>query len=99
TPVNVLALAAEVRAGLKFTCARMMDGTVRCWGQNEHGELGDGTTNWSSTPVQVMGLTDAVALDVGDSFACARRVTGTTTCWGGERHGHLGTGRLTLDAT
>jgi alpha-tubulin suppressor-like RCC1 family protein len=58
TPVDVQLggiAATEVAAGSKFSCARLVDGTVRCWGANDKGTLGDGTTNPSPVPVVVRG--------------------------------------------
>src|SRR5687768_3428639 len=40
-----------VSAGGEHTCAKMTDGSLRCWGHNQHGALGDGTLNDSLTPV------------------------------------------------
>ena len=44
------------RTGTEHTCALLGDGTVRRWGQNNEGQLGDGTKDKSILPVQPIGL-------------------------------------------
>lgn len=73
-------------------CARMAAGTVWCWGQNGHGQLGDGTAVDRSTPVQVVDLFDVVDVAVGPLHSCALRRDGEVLCWGENRHGQLGDG-------
>jgi alpha-tubulin suppressor-like RCC1 family protein len=70
----------------------LIDGAVRCWGGNEHGELGNGTTTNSSTPVPVSDMT--AAMDITTSFAqtCAALGDGRVQCWGWNRFGELGIG-------
>jgi alpha-tubulin suppressor-like RCC1 family protein len=58
---NVMAVAA----GGEHTCALLGDGTVRCWGRNDYGQLGDGTTTHRSTPATVSGLSGATAVAAG----------------------------------
>ena len=45
----------ELSAGSLHSCALLDDGTARCWGGNEYGQLGDGTTTPRSEPVEVVG--------------------------------------------
>lgn len=85
--------AVEVAAGGQHSCALLTDGTVRCWGGNAHGQLGDGSSVAKSyTPVTVSGIQDAVAVSAGDHHSCALMADGTTRCWGGNSHGQLGDG-------
>ncbi|MBK6531849.1 MAG: RCC1 repeat-containing protein [Deltaproteobacteria bacterium] len=86
---------AQVAAGTDFTCARLVDGAARCWGNNENGQLGDGTGGtrtgrWRPTPV--MGLANAVQIVAGNTHACARLADGTAQCWGRNSSGQLGGG-------
>jgi alpha-tubulin suppressor-like RCC1 family protein len=83
---------AEVEAGNGASCLRRMGGEVHCWGDNTFGQLGNGMVGGSaSTPVAVVGLTDAVDVALGDGFACAARSTGRVVCWGKNTSGQLGT--------
>ena len=58
---------------------------------NENGELGDGTTKNSSTPVEVQGVSDAIAIANGETH-CAIIAGGTVECWGYNAQGELGNG-------
>ena len=64
------------------TCAVLRDGKVVCWGDNAYGQLGDGSTRPSLTPVRVRGLEKAVAVSVGETGACAVTEDGLVHCWG-----------------
>jgi alpha-tubulin suppressor-like RCC1 family protein len=94
-PVDVVELGDGVRqvaAGAYFTCALLNNGTVKCWGINERGQLGDDTNETRSTPTLVVGLTGVVKLAAGFEFACAVRQDGTLWCWGANEDGQLGNG-------
>jgi signal peptidase I len=95
--VGVLTGAADVTAGLKFSCALKSDGTVWCWGKNNEGQLGDGSGTDSETPVQVevsggSALTGVVDLEGGDEHTCAVKSDGTAWCWGRNDKGQVGDG-------
>jgi alpha-tubulin suppressor-like RCC1 family protein len=75
------------------SCALKRDHTVWCWGDNTVGQLGNGTTTNSTTPVQVVGITNATAITGGESHMCALLDSGSVRCWGRESLGQLGRGR------
>ncbi len=88
----------QLALGGRHTCARLADGTVRCWGSNAMGQLGDGTTADRSQPVPVVGLADAIDLAAGGQHTCAVRADGHVVCWGDDDDGQLGDGALTARA-
>ena len=100
-PVEVLGITdpAAIAVGSwysgGYTCALLQTGTIKCWGNNEYGQLGNGTETNSSVPVEVLGITDATAIAVGGGYICALRLTGSIACWGNNTSGQLGNGTET----
>ena len=92
TPVTVPGLTKVVAIATAgyFACAVLSDGSVRCWGDNEYGTLGNGTTTDSASPVLVPSLTNIVAISAGIEHACALAADGTVWCWGLNTYGELG---------
>jgi alpha-tubulin suppressor-like RCC1 family protein len=93
TPVSVSDLSdvSAITAGRNHTCAVLnTDGTVKCWGSNGDGQLGNGTNALSSTPVTVSNLSGVAAISAGDRHTCALRGNGQVLCWGGNGNGQLG---------
>lgn len=97
-PVRVQGLSSGVQAisaGDAFSCALMDDGSVRCWGRNTWGQLGDGSTMQRRAPVVVQGLTGPVQkLQAGGAHACALLADASVRCWGYNDYGQLGTGNF-----
>ncbi|MCI5604895.1 MAG: hypothetical protein MR413_04525, partial [Clostridia bacterium] len=84
---NVTPSGTMVSAGKSFTVALKEDGTVWSWGNNTHGQLGDGTLSGKKYPVQVVDaagnpLKDIVMLSAGDDFVFAVAKDGTLYTWG-----------------
>ena len=101
SPVSITGLADDpviLRAGSNHSCAVLNNGTVQCWGFNGNGQLGDGSTTSSTSPVTVSNLTDAIDLALGDGHSCALRSNGEVLCWGGNSQGQLGDGSTTASS-
>ncbi len=107
-PVSVsnITNATAVSSGGGHTCAIVGNGSVKCWGTNNYGQLGDGTTNscravntgyytCSGTPVSVSNISNATTISAGNSHACALLSDKTIKCWGRNSSGQLGDGTYT----
>jgi alpha-tubulin suppressor-like RCC1 family protein len=95
TPSRVIGLstATGVAAGQDHTCARLINGTVECWGSNRFDQLGIGPKVPSSTePVPVPGITRARTIKAGSYHTCALLTDGHVRCWGYNESGQLGSG-------
>jgi alpha-tubulin suppressor-like RCC1 family protein len=114
TPVQVIATsgsgmltgATDLVAGNFTTCAVLTGGTVACWGDNSHGQLGvdsggpslcgpDGNMGCSFRPLLISGVTTASKLAVGYQHVCAMTTAGGILCWGDNVYGELGIGNST----
>jgi alpha-tubulin suppressor-like RCC1 family protein len=85
-----------VDTGWGSTCALKTGGSLWCWGLNDEGELGQGSTGSSQyAPVQVGSGTDWRGVDLTDASACAVRTDATLWCWGRNTSSQLGTGDTT----
>lgn len=81
----------EVCVGSQFACGRTHDGHVRCWGENDVGQLGDGLeSEVAESATEVRGLEHVLHLGCGYDHACALRDDHTVWCWGDNTYGALG---------
>ena len=92
--------AVQVAAGGNHTCVLTTVGTVKCWGDNTDGQLGDGTNNGGIDAVDVVGLPEtAIQIAAGYDHTCAITQTGGAYCWGNNGDGQLGNGSTTSSNT
>ncbi|HSM71583.1 MAG TPA: hypothetical protein VK851_08575 [Anaerolineales bacterium] len=81
----------EIAAGIAHTCAITPQGGVQCWGNNDFGQLGDGTNIASNVRVNVIGLQGGSSIVAGGNHTCL--LSGSDVwCWGQNARGQLGDG-------
>ncbi len=94
TPVSVTGItsgATALSGGYEYTCA-LVTSAAECWGHNNNGQLGTGTTATATTPTPPTGLTSGVEdIDASTLHTCAV-VSGVAKCWGRNYRGQLGDG-------
>lgn len=98
-PVDVIPSLVDLRqetltAGAFHTCALATGGTPYCWGENDLGRLGDGTTTDRPTPTPVSGGLTFTSLTAGGIHTCGLTSAGAAWCWGSNGVGQLGDGTV-----
>ena len=87
----------QLALGYFHSCALLDNGAIKCWGQNDYGQLGDGSTTTRLNPT-VINVGDGRAvtqLALGDYHSCALLDNGMAKCWGRNDFGQLGDGSIT----
>ena len=90
SPLAAAAITPYVSAGGLSTCFLQSVGAVQCWGENQYGQLGDGTYTASVQPMAVAGLPPATTIAAGDEVTCAIATASAAWCWGRDNYGQLG---------
>jgi hypothetical protein len=95
TPVTGLTgTPTAIVAGAAHSCVLLADGTALCWGQNLHGQLGNGSTTNATTPRPVAGALAFERLAAGGAVTCGVTRGGAEYCWGLNQAGQIGDGTL-----
>lgn len=85
-------VASSVVTGNLHTCALDTEGRAWCWGENENGQLGDGTTTPRTTPTPVAGDLRFISLAAALVHTCGVTTDSTAYCWGNAQYGRIGNG-------
>jgi len=88
-------LSKFIAVALDFSCSSDDTNRVFCWGDNEDGQLGDGTQIEKSTPVEVGVFNDFIHIAMGIKHVCVHYDTSKLKCWGDNTKGQLGNGSFT----
>lgn len=83
---------ASLAMGGGHSCGITLDGRAYCWGTNDVGQLGDGTTAATSSPTPVATALSWTAISVGSTHTCGLAASGAAYCWGGNDRGQLANG-------
>ena len=76
--------ASSLTAGADYTCAGLLGGGVKCWGNNADGQLGDGTKTSHNTPTLASLIQNVREVDGGQKQTCGLTSAGQISCWSGE---------------
>ena len=90
--VKGITSAIQIGAGREHACVLLSGGGVRCWGSNVAGDLGNGSSVDSASPVRVLLPLTATRISVEEHHACALLTDKTVRCWGYAGNGELGNG-------
>jgi alpha-tubulin suppressor-like RCC1 family protein len=85
----------KISSGYEHTCGVRLDGVAYCWGRNQDGQLGDGTTTSRNAPVKVSGGHKFLSISASFNHTCGLRTDGAAYCWGNNGASRLGDGTST----
>ena len=92
SPTGISGVTLLSKAHGQHMCAKLTDDSVKCWGYNDHGQIGDNSQTNRNTPVLISSLAGMIGMSSANHTTCALKSDGTPWCWGWGGFGMLGTG-------
>ena len=92
SPTGISGVTLLSKAHGQHMCAKLTDDSVKCWGYNDHGQVGDNSQINRNTPVLISSLAGMIGMSSANHTTCALKSDGTPWCWGWGGFGMLGTG-------
>jgi alpha-tubulin suppressor-like RCC1 family protein len=92
SPTGISGVTLLSKAHGQHMCAKLTDESVKCWGYNDHGQIGDNSQINRNTPVLISSLAGMIGMSSANHTTCALKSDGTPWCWGWGGFGMLGTG-------
>jgi alpha-tubulin suppressor-like RCC1 family protein len=92
SPTGISGVTLLSKAHGQHMCAKLTDDSVKCWGYNDHGQIGDNSQINRNTPVLISSLAGMIGMSSANHTTCALKSDGTPWCWGWGGFGMLGTG-------
>ncbi|MBN1114783.1 MAG: hypothetical protein JXA66_05545, partial [Oligoflexia bacterium] len=84
----------DIAAGYYHTCALIIDGTIKCWGDNMFGQTGNGSPDYYNCATNVEDIDNAVSMDAKGYHTCAALADKTVKCWGANYFYQLGNSEM-----
>jgi len=95
SPTGISGVTYLSKAHGQHMCAKLADESVKCWGYNDQGQVGDNSQINRNTPVLISSLAGMIGMSSANHTTCALKSDGTPWCWGWGGFGMLGTGNDT----
>ena len=92
SPTGISGVILLSKAHGQHMCAKLTDDSVKCWGYNDHGQIGDNSQINRNSPVLISSLAGMIGMSSANHTTCALKSDGTPWCWGWGGFGMLGTG-------
>ena len=92
SPTGITGVTMLSDAKGQHICTKLADQTVKCWGYNDHGQVGDNTQIDKSSPVAISDLTGVTGISSANHTSCAIKSDATVLCWGWGYYYQLGNG-------
>ncbi|MBA7701626.1 hypothetical protein ES703_110367 [subsurface metagenome] len=90
--VNSSKSFVSITGGGEHTCGLLNNGSMMCWGKNDGGQIGDGSTERRENPVFVNTTESFVSITTGYAYTCGLLNNGSMMCWGRNGVGQIGDG-------